>query len=79
MQLNVGDLFRIAQLHYESLRTSETFISEPNYLRFQLASSHPAAHTFAVVSNGRFKEIEIQDDTGEIETIQTFFESVTYL
>jgi hypothetical protein len=43
--------------------------AEPDHFKFPLRFPHSFAKAFAVVSKGKIKEIEIQHETGETETI----------
>jgi hypothetical protein len=43
--------------------------AEPDTFKFPLSFAGSSAKVFAVVSNGRVKEIEIRHETGETETI----------
>jgi hypothetical protein len=64
-------LLNLAESVYASMLENRVLPpgAEPDYFKFQLRFPHSTAKAFAVVSNGRIKEIEIQHDTGETETI----------
>jgi hypothetical protein len=65
------ELLNLAESVYTSMHRNCAFPpgSEPNHFKFPLTFPHSTAKVFAVVSNGRIKEIEIQHETGDIETI----------
>ena len=65
------ELLNLAESVYTAMQRSYAFSpeSEPNHFKFPLTFPRSAAKVFAVVSNGRIKEIEIQHETGDIETI----------
>ena len=67
----VLELFNLAESIYASMHRNHSLQpgSEPNNFKFPLTSPHSEAKVFAVVYNGRIKEIEIHHDTGDIETI----------
>ena len=64
------DLFKIAEVRYSAIRSSNGFVAEPEYLKFPLPLPHYKANAIVQVSNGKIKEIEITYENGEIQTVR---------
>jgi hypothetical protein len=64
-------LLTLAESVYAAMQKSRALPqdAEPDHFKFPLRFPHPTAKAFAVVNNGRIKEIEIHHETGDIETI----------
>jgi hypothetical protein len=68
---DVIELLNLAESVYAAMRENGVLPpgTGPEHFKFPLRFPHANAKAFAVVSNGRIKEIEIHHETGEIETI----------
>jgi hypothetical protein len=68
---DVMGLLNLAESVYTAIQKYHmpSLASEPDHFKFPLVLPHSSAKAFAVVSNGRVKEIEIQHETGETVTI----------
>jgi len=64
-------LLNLAESVYTAMQNNRVLPggAEPDNFKFPLRFANSSAKAFAVVSNGRIKEIEIQHETGEKETI----------
>jgi hypothetical protein len=64
-----GDLFRIAELHYATLRKNNDFVSDPDTIRFPLDLPYFKG-IFVTVNSGNIQEIEIHYRNGSIQTVR---------
>jgi hypothetical protein len=64
-----GDLFRLAELHYATMRKNNNFISDPDYIKFPLDLPYFNG-VFVTVNSGHIKEIEIHYRNGSIQTVR---------
>jgi hypothetical protein len=69
--LDVMGLLNLAESVYMAMQKNRVPSpgGELDHFKFPLVFPHSSARAFAVVSNGSIKEIEIQHETGETETI----------
>jgi hypothetical protein len=68
---DVIGLLNLAESVYTAMQKNRVLpaVTEPDNFKFPLRFSDSSAKAFAVVSEGRIKEIEIQHETGETEKI----------
>jgi hypothetical protein len=64
-------LFSVAESIYSTMRINGVFATEPDYLQLPFELPQYKAKAYAVVTNGKIKEIEIHYETGEIETVKS--------
>jgi hypothetical protein len=69
MTVNSADLFRIAELHYATMRKNNDFISDPDYIKFTLNLPYFKG-VYVTVNSGNIKEIEIHYRNGSIQTLR---------
>jgi hypothetical protein len=69
MPMDSADLFRIAELHYATMRKNNDFVSDPEHIRFPLDLPYFKG-IFVTVQSGNIKEIEIHYRNGSIQTVR---------